>query len=88
MQKNKGISAQLQITGFSKFINMLSDWVRYTKIILQKIDRYYHSSKMCSCCGYIKEDLKLSDRTYKCPHCGFVINRDLNAAINIKNYSF
>lgn len=46
------------------------------------IDRYFPSSKMCSCCGSIKQDLKLSDRTYTCD-CGLVLDRDLNAARNI-----
>jgi len=41
---------------------------------------------MCSGCGNIKEDLKLSDREYVCENCGLVINRDLNAAVNLKNY--
>lgn len=43
-------------------------------------------SKLCSCCGSLKEDLKLCDRIYKC-ECGNCMDRDLNAAINIKNYS-
>ncbi|MBC3805658.1 transposase, partial [Acetobacterium fimetarium] len=42
-------------------------------------------SKTCSSCGCIKSDLKLSDRVYICPDCGFEIDRDLNAAINLKN---
>ena len=53
---------------------------------LTKIDRYYPSSKVCSKCGNIKQDLKLSDRIYKCNNCGTIIDRDLNAAINILNY--
>jgi putative transposase len=49
------------------------------------IDRFYPSSKTCSNCGDIKHDLKLSDRIYHCDKCDFVIDRDLNAAINIRN---
>lgn len=48
------------------------------------VDKYFPSSKMCSCCGNIKENLKLSDRIYRCD-CGLEIDRDLNAAINIHN---
>ena len=48
-----------------------------------KIDRFFPSSKMCSECGLIKEDLTLADRTFEC-ECGFVFDRDLNAARNIK----
>jgi len=51
--------------------------------ILHKIDRWYPSSKTCSNCGYIKNDLHLNNRTYKCNICGFQLNRDHNAAKNI-----
>ena len=48
------------------------------------MDRFYSSSKTCSQCGEIKKDLKLLDRTYKCD-CGFTIDRDLDASINLEN---
>ena len=48
------------------------------------VDRFYPSSKTCSVCGYKKEDLKLSDRKWTCPNCGTKHDRDINAAINIK----
>lgn len=48
-------------------------------------DRFYASSKTCSCCGSIKKDLKLKDRVYKCD-CGLSIDRDLNASINLSKY--
>jgi putative transposase len=48
-----------------------------------KINPWYPSSKRCSCCGEIKKDLELSDRTYKCSVCDFEIDRDINAALNI-----
>jgi len=51
-----------------------------------QVDRFFSSSKMCSGCGNIKHDLKLSDRIYICEYCGLVINRDLNAAFNMENY--
>ena len=50
-----------------------------------KIGRYYPSSKTCHHCGYVKEDLSLKDREWICQVCGNVIDRDLNAAINILN---
>ena len=50
---------------------------------LEVADRFYASSKTCSCCGSKRDDLTLSDRTYVCPHCGTVIDRDLNAARNL-----
>lgn len=44
----------------------------------------YPSSKTCSVCGEVKSDLKLSDRIYICPECGYAIDRDYNAAVNIR----
>lgn len=49
-----------------------------------KIDKWFPSSKLCHCCGSIKEDLKLNDRIYKC-ECGYVADRDINAAMNIRD---
>ena len=49
-------------------------------------DRYFPSSKLCSCCGYIKKDLKLSDRTYICSECGNIMDRDYQASVNLYNY--
>jgi len=50
-----------------------------------KINKWFPSSKTCSKCGNIKEELKLSERSYKCECCGNEIDRDYNAALNIKN---
>ena len=50
---------------------------------IKYIDRYYPSSKTCSNCGNIKNDLTLKDRIYKCPNCGLEIDRDFNASLNI-----
>jgi len=52
---------------------------------VQLVDRWYASSKTCSSCGWINEDLTLADRAFICHDCGLVIDRDLNAAINIRN---
>ena len=50
---------------------------------LIEADRYYPSSKTCSACGGRKPNLTLAERTYVCEHCGVMIDRDLNAAINL-----
>ena len=47
-------------------------------------DRYYPSSKLCSCCGSIKKDLKLKDRIFNCD-CGYVEDRDYNASLNLRD---
>ncbi|MGO1044889.1 zinc ribbon domain-containing protein, partial [Clostridioides difficile] len=52
-----------------------------------EVDKFFPSSKKCSCCENIKKDLKLSDRIYKCDNCGISIDRDYNASINLANYS-
>ena len=57
-------------------------------IILIEANKYYPSSKKCNKCGLIKKELKLSERIYKCNKCGLVIDRDINAAINLANYSY
>ena len=88
MYKNKRIASLLQITGFRKFLNILENKARNYNIPIKKVDRYYPSSKMCSCCLHIKDKLPLSTRTYICHNCGLVINRDLNASINLLNYKF
>ena len=48
------------------------------------MDRFYASSKTCSKCGALKKDLTLRDRVYECPECGLTLDRDLNAAINLR----
>ncbi|MFA5075784.1 MAG: zinc ribbon domain-containing protein, partial [Candidatus Babeliales bacterium] len=47
-------------------------------------DRFFPSSKKCSCCGNIKKDLKLKDRVYNCEKCGISTDRDINASLNLK----
>lgn len=85
MMKNKCLSKAVQQQGFYEFrrqIEYKSTW-NNTSIIIA--DRFFPSSKLCSCCGNIKKDLKLSDRIYKC-ECGNVIDRDFQAALNLKRY--
>ena len=59
--------------------------IRWNNIPVIVTDRFFPSSKLCSCCGTIKKDLKLSNRIYKCA-CGNVIDRDYQAALNLKRY--
>ena len=85
MMKNKHLSKAIQQQGFGEFrrqIEYKSAWNNVPVIIA---DRFFPSSKLCSCCGAIKKDLKLSGRVYRC-ECGNVIDRDYQAALNLKRY--
>ena len=85
MMKNRHLSKTVQQQGFYEFrrqIEYKSVWNNIPVIIA---DRFYPSSKLCSCCGNIKKDLKLSDRIYKC-ECVNVIDRDFQASLNLKDY--
>lgn len=70
--------------GWGMFIAMLSYKLSEQGKQLVKIDKWFPSSKTCSNCGNVKAELSLSERTYRC-ECGFVCDRDINAAINIKH---
>ena len=85
MMKNKHLSDAIRKQGFYEFKRQLEYKCKFRGIELIVADRFYPSSKICSQCGEIKKDLKLSDRVYKCS-CGLVIDRDLNASINLSNY--
>ena len=85
MMKNKHLSKAIQQQGLYEFrrqIEYKSNWNNITVIVA---DRYFPSSKLCSCCGEIKKDLKLSDRIYRCD-CGNIIDRDYQASLNLKQY--
>ena len=86
MMKNKHLSKATQEQGFYEFRLFLTYKCKEHGIPLYLTDRFFPSSKTCSCCGYKNKDLKLSDRIYKCPNCNTVIDRDINAAVNIRNY--
>lgn len=88
LMKNKHLSKTIADQSFNKFITILEYKCRWNGIEFIKADRFFPSSKKCSCCGTIKTDLKLKDRTYICPNekCNLVIDRDKNASINLANY--
>ena len=86
MLKNKHLSHAIQEQCFYE----IKDKIRYKceemGIEFVEADRFYPSSKICSCCGEVKKKLLLSERTYKCEYCGLTIDRDLNAAKNLEKY--
>ncbi len=87
MMKNRHLSRAIQEQCLSEFLRQMKYKCEWNGIEFIQADRFYPSSKTCSCCGEIKSDLKLSDRTYVCKSCGLVIDRDYNAAINLSRYA-
>jgi putative transposase len=82
MMKNKHLSKTIAKQCFYTFKTWLLTKCEEYEIELRQVDTFYPSSKLCSCCGQKKADLKLSDRVYTC-ECGNVMDRDLNASINL-----
>ncbi|MEG2618896.1 MAG: transposase [Bacilli bacterium] len=86
MMKNKHLSKAIQEQCFYEFIRIMNYKCKFNGIEFIQVPRNYPSSKTCSKCSNVKKDLKLKDRVYKCDKCGFEIDRDKNASINLGNY--
>lgn len=84
MMKNKHLSKAIHEQNFFAIRNKLINKCKERNIELRLVDTFYPSSKLCSCCGSIKKDLKLNDRIYKCSNCGLEIDRDYNASLNLE----
>ena len=85
MQKLKTVARSLVDQSFYEIRRQLDYKSRLYGSEIVVVSRWFPSSKMCSNCGHIKDKLALSERTYQCKVCGFVLDRDINAAINLKN---
>lgn len=83
MLKNKYLANSIQEQKWYEIRRQLEYKSSLYMIKIQVANRFYASSKTCSNCGYINKTLKLSDRTFKCPKCGLIIDRDCNASINL-----
>jgi putative transposase len=86
MMKNRKFARAIQDVGLYEFRRQLEYKGKWNGCEIVLANRFYPSSKMCSFCKSIKNDLQLSDRKYQCEKCDNVIDRDLNASINLKNY--
>ena len=84
MMKNKHLSKAVASQKFYEFRTKLQAKCNEKGIELRVVDRWFPSSKTCHCCGAIKKDLKLSDRTFICD-CGYIEDRDFNAALNLRD---
>lgn len=87
MMKNKNLAKWISFNQFYTFRNKLTFKCSLNNIELIIANRWFPSSKICHECGCIKDKLSLSERTYVCEECREVIDRDLNAAINLANYN-
>ena len=83
MLRNHKLAKSIQEVGLYRFKSELQNKALMNDKQVVFIDRFYPSSKTCSCCGYKKKDLRLSDRFWVCPECKANHDRDLNAARNI-----
>jgi len=87
MLKNHTLAQAIQDAGWGMFVTMLEYKAKWQGKNIMKIGTFEPSSKTCSCCGHINKELTLKDREWTCKGCGTLLNRDVNAAINIKNFA-
>lgn len=87
MIKNRHLSKSVSDSRLYEFRYQIEYKAELYGIEVVLADRFYPSSKTCHKCGHIKKDLKLSDRIYRCDCCGNVVDRDVNASINLANYN-
>ena len=85
MMKNKHLSKAIQQQCFGEFRRQIEYKAMWNHIPVIIADRFYPSSKLCSCCGNVRKNLKLNDRIYRCS-CGNVMDRDEQAGLNLKRY--
>jgi putative transposase len=83
MAKNRYLSKAIYDAGFAELRRQIEYKAQWHGVEILLADRWFASSKTCSACGCIKDDLALADRIFKCADCGTVIDRDLNAAMNL-----
>ena len=83
MVKNHHLAKAVSDAAFGEFRRQLEYKTAHSGATLHVVDRWFASSKTCSKCGRVKAKLSLAERTYRCDGCGLVMDRDLNAAINI-----
>lgn len=87
MIKNRKLSKSIHDVGWGMFLDMLKYKTEWTGKNILQIGRFEPSTKTCSTCGYKNVNLTLKDRTWTCPSCGEEHDRDINVAINIKNFA-
>jgi putative transposase len=87
MLKNHCLAGSISDVSWGMFVSMLEYKAKWNGVNILRIGRFEPSSKTCSECGYINMELTLKDREWSCPDCGSILDRDVNASINIKNFA-
>ena len=85
MLKNRRLARAVSDASFAEVLRQIRYKAEWAGVEVVEAPRFFPSSKTCSGCGKVKKDLSLSDRIYRCSACGLVLDRDLNAAINLRN---
>jgi putative transposase len=85
--RKRGLNRALADAGLGEFFRQLNYKTGWYGSRFVKADRWFPSSKLCSGCGVVKAKLHLSERTYECDSCGLLLDRDLNAAVNLARYA-
>lgn len=88
MSRSLHLGKSVDDLGFGMFKSWLSHECKKHDSIIMFADKYFASSKTCFECGAKNGLLKLSDREWVCPHCGAIIDRDYNAALNLRDYFY
>ena len=86
MIANRKLLSAISDLGFYEFRRQIKYKSAIYGTTIELVDKWFPSSKTCSNCGFFKEKLSLSERVFECSDCGFLIDRDLNAAINLSKY--
>ena len=86
MMRNHKLAKSLADVSFYEFNRQLEYKASYQQGQIYRVGNFYPSSKICGNCGSIKQDLTLKDRVYKCSNCGNIIDRDINASINLHKF--
>lgn len=85
MMNNKHLAKAVAAQRFNNLLVKLKRKAEIIGIEFRVVDIFYPSSKTCHCCGHIHKDLKLKDRVYVCPKCGYTEDRDFNASLNLRD---
>ena len=87
MVRNRKLAKHISDASFGRFVSMLEYKALWRGKRVVKIDRFFPSSKRCSCCGYVAQAMPLDVRNWQCPECKSEHDRDENAAVNILNFA-